>query len=68
MIRVLIVDDEKMSRQGIGYIIKMQKDMELIGEAANDREAVSIAQKKSRMLCLWMCRCLVARVLRLQEK
>ncbi|WP_088188182.1 response regulator transcription factor [Desulfosporosinus sp. FKA] len=40
VIRVLLADDQTMIRQGLGYIIKMQKDMQLVGEAANGDDAV----------------------------
>jgi DNA-binding NarL/FixJ family response regulator len=43
MIKVLLVDDENMIRQGIGYVIKMQKDMKLIGEAGDGKTALDIA-------------------------
>ncbi|GED59997.1 response regulator transcription factor [Brevibacillus formosus] len=41
-IRVVLVDDQTMIRQGLGYVIKMQKDMEVSGEASNGEEAVQI--------------------------
>ncbi|WP_429843343.1 response regulator [Brevibacillus sp. FIR094] len=41
-IRVVLVDDQTMIRQGLGYVIKMQKDMEVIGEASNGEEAVKL--------------------------
>lgn len=39
-IRVLCVDDHPLVRDGIAYALQMQKDMELVGEAANGQEAV----------------------------
>jgi DNA-binding NarL/FixJ family response regulator len=41
-IRVVLVDDQTMIRQGLGYVIKMQTDMEVSGEASNGEEAVKI--------------------------
>ena len=41
MIRVLIVDDHAMVRQGIATFIETQDDIQLIGEATNGREAVA---------------------------
>ncbi|MGK5511346.1 response regulator [Brevibacillus formosus] len=41
-IRVVLVDDQTMIRQGLGYVIKMQKDMEVSGEASDGEEAVKI--------------------------
>lgn len=40
-IRVLIVDDHAMVRQGIAAFIELQDDVELVGEAANGREAIA---------------------------
>lgn len=41
-IKVLLADDQTMIRQGLGYIIKIQKDMQLVAEAANGDEAVRL--------------------------
>ncbi len=40
-IRVLIVDDHAMVRQGIATFIETQDDIQLIGEAANGHEAIA---------------------------
>lgn len=39
-IRVLCVDDHPVVRQGIAGLIGVQSDMELVGEAANGRDAL----------------------------
>jgi len=39
-IRVLTVDDHALIREGIGALISNQKDMRLVGEASNGREAI----------------------------
>jgi DNA-binding NarL/FixJ family response regulator len=39
-IRVLTVDDHALIREGIAALIANQKDMSLVGEASNGREAV----------------------------
>ncbi|MFJ7979687.1 response regulator [Lysinibacillus xylanilyticus] len=44
LIRVAIVDDQKLIRHGLSYIIKAQEDMEVVGEAANGREAVDLVK------------------------
>lgn len=44
-IRVLLVDDQTMIRQGLGYVIQMQPDMEVVGEAADGLEAIAAAAK-----------------------
>ncbi|BFH64611.1 response regulator [Paenibacillus azoreducens] len=45
-IRVLIADDQPLIRNGLGFIIKVQKDMEWCGEAGNGHEAVHLALKE----------------------
>ncbi|WP_079413383.1 response regulator [Paenibacillus ferrarius] len=39
-IRILLVDDQTMIRQGLGYVIRLQSDMEVVGEAADGEAAV----------------------------
>lgn len=41
-IKVILVDDQNMIRQGLGYVIQMQPDMEVIGEASDGVEAVEL--------------------------
>ena len=45
MIRVLSVDDHPLLREGIAALIGNQSDMQLIGEAANGREALEQFRK-----------------------
>jgi DNA-binding NarL/FixJ family response regulator len=42
VIRVLAVDDHPLLREGIAALIATEKDMELIGEASNGREALDL--------------------------
>jgi two-component system, NarL family, response regulator NreC len=42
-IRILLVDDHAVVRQGFRMILGAQADMEIAGEAANGREAVELA-------------------------
>jgi DNA-binding NarL/FixJ family response regulator len=45
VIRVLAVDDHALLRDGISALIANQSDMELVGEAANGREAIELFRK-----------------------
>nr|WP_314586816.1 response regulator transcription factor [Paenibacillus terrigena] len=44
-IQVAIIDDQPFVRHGLSYIINAQEDMEVVGEAANGREAVDLATR-----------------------
>ncbi|MBX5459251.1 MAG: response regulator transcription factor [Thermogemmatispora sp.] len=45
MIRVLIADDHKVVRQGLRLFLRMDPDIEIVGEAANGAEAVELARQ-----------------------
>jgi DNA-binding NarL/FixJ family response regulator len=47
MIRVLIADDEGLVRAGFRAILDSEDDMEVVGEAADGREAVAMARALS---------------------
>jgi DNA-binding NarL/FixJ family response regulator len=42
MIRILVVDDHPVVRHGLISILRWEEDMELVGEAADGREAVRL--------------------------
>src|SRR5712691_13339720 len=44
-IRILLVDDHAVVRQGFKMILSAQPDMQIVGEAGNGREAVELAEK-----------------------
>ncbi len=44
-IRILLVDDHKLLRDGLKNIIEQRADMHIIGEASNGREAIKICSK-----------------------
>jgi DNA-binding NarL/FixJ family response regulator len=45
MIRVLIVDDQAMVRQGFGALLAAQHDLLVVGDAANGADAVTAARR-----------------------
>jgi len=44
-IRVLVVDDESVVREGVVAILSYQKDLEVVGEAHNGIQALELARK-----------------------
>lgn len=46
-IRIVLVDDHKIIREGLSSMLKKQPGMEVVGEAENGRKAVALAQKFS---------------------
>lgn len=44
-IRILVVDDHRMFRQGVVSLLEDQSDFEVIGEASDGREAVTVARQ-----------------------
>jgi DNA-binding NarL/FixJ family response regulator len=46
-IRILLADDQELMRMGFRMVIESQADLEIVGEAANGREALALAAKLS---------------------
>jgi two-component system, NarL family, response regulator NreC len=44
-LRVLLVDDHELMRQGLRSILESEGGVEVVGEAANGREAIELAKK-----------------------
>ena len=44
-IRILVVDDQNVVREGMAAILSLQPDMEVVGEAEDGLQAVQIARK-----------------------
>ncbi|HPS55943.1 MAG TPA: response regulator transcription factor, partial [Sedimentisphaerales bacterium] len=44
-IRILLADDHKITREGLGSLINKQSDMEVVAEAENGRGAVVLAKE-----------------------
>jgi DNA-binding NarL/FixJ family response regulator len=45
MIHVLLVDDQAIVRQGLKALLSLEADLHIVGEAANGREALEMAQR-----------------------
>ena len=46
-VRVLVVDDQQLMREGLASLLSIQPGIEIVGAAANGREAVEQAQRLS---------------------
>src|SRR3989442_8990422 len=51
-IRVLLVDDHAVVRQGLRSFLELQPDIEVVGEAAGARDGVELAARLSRDVVL----------------
>ena len=53
MIRVLIADDQEIVRAGLAIILDGQPDIDVVGQAADGREAVTMARQLRPDVCLF---------------
>ncbi|MGK2950613.1 MAG: response regulator [Acidimicrobiales bacterium] len=52
-VSVLIADDQDIVRTGLRMILEAQPDIEVVGEAANGREALDLARRLRPDVCLF---------------
>ncbi|KPA52668.1 MULTISPECIES: response regulator [Photobacterium] len=50
--KVMIVDDHPLMRRGIGQLLSMESDFQLVGEASNGNDAIALAHEQSPDLIL----------------
>ena len=48
MIRVLLVDDHELMREGLRSILEREDDVEVVGEASSGRDGASSSRARSR--------------------
>ena len=46
MIRVLIADDQELIRQSLSFVLDAQPDIQMVGAAANGREAIEMVRSQ----------------------
>ena len=52
-IRVIVADDQELVRTGLSMILDAQPDIEVVGQAVNGREAVTMARHLRPDVCLF---------------
>lgn len=55
MIRVLLVDDQSIVREGLASLLPTQPDIEIVGEAENGKIAVERSLALSQILPIIIC-------------
>jgi DNA-binding NarL/FixJ family response regulator len=51
MIRVVLADDQALVRSGFRSLLDAREDIEVVGEAADGREAVALAKRHTPTWC-----------------
>ncbi len=47
MIRIVLVDDQTLIRQGIKTLLELEDDLQVVGTAANGREAIALVEQSA---------------------
>ena len=51
MIRVVVVDDQALVRMGLRTLLEAEDDLQLVGEAADGRAALSVIRREQPDVC-----------------
>ncbi|MCC3357257.1 response regulator transcription factor [Bacillus sp. REN16] len=52
MIRIVIIEDQKMVLGALGSLLNLEDDMEVVGMAANGKDAISLVKELQPDICL----------------
>ncbi|WP_203362629.1 response regulator transcription factor [Bacillus sp. REN10] len=52
MIRIVIAEDQRMLLGALGSLLNLEEDMEVIGQAANGEEAITLVQQLKPDVCI----------------
>lgn len=52
MIRIIIAEDQRMLRGALGSLLDLEDDIEVVGQAANGEEALSLIEQLQPDICL----------------
>ena len=57
MIRIVLVDDQTLVRQGIRSLLQLAPGVSIVAEASDGEEAVAVISARSRTLCCSISGC-----------
>lgn len=52
MIRIVIAEDQRMMLGALGSLLNLEDDMEVVGQASNGEEAISLVQQFQPDVCI----------------
>lgn len=52
MIRIVIAEDQRMMLGALGTLLNLEEDMEVVGQATNGEEAVSLVKQYQPDVCI----------------
>lgn len=52
MIRIVIAEDQRMMLGALGSLLNLEDDMQVVGQASNGEEAVTLVKEQSPDICI----------------